>query len=176
MARNIEIKARVLDPETLEERVRSVATEGPFTIHQDDTFFQCESGRLKLRDFGDGSGELIYYRRANRPEPRESFYLRSATSSPGDLREVLTLAYGSTGRVVKRRTLYFAGRTRVHLDRVVDLGAFVELEVVLRADESASAGIVEAREIMSSLGIGEHELVSESYVELQHQSVQRDHR
>ena len=32
------------------------------------------NGRLKLREFGDGSGELIAYERANDAEPKESRY------------------------------------------------------------------------------------------------------
>ena len=57
MARNIEVKARVADLAALSEAAAAIATEGPFEIRQDDTFFRCETGRLKLRDFGDGTGE-----------------------------------------------------------------------------------------------------------------------
>ena len=48
----------------------------------------------------------------------------------------LSLAYGQVGRVRKYRTLFLVGRTRVHLDRVEDLGHFLELEVMLVGDES----------------------------------------
>src|SRR6476661_8356743 len=103
MARNIEIKARVADPAALASRVAAIADSGPFAIFQDDTFFACQTGRLKLRDFGDGTGELIHYRRANLAGPKESFYLLSPTSAPANLRESLRLANGISGRVVKHR-------------------------------------------------------------------------
>src|SRR5205085_2527184 len=131
MKRNIEIKARVEDLARLATKVAAIADAGPTEILQDDTFFKCDSGRLKLRSFPGGTGELIFYRRANQQGPKESFYLRSPTSAPDELRESLALAYGAVGRVKKRRTLFLVGRTRVHLDQVEALGEFLELEVVL---------------------------------------------
>ena len=76
MARNIEIKARVESIEALARKAAAIADEGPIEIIQDDTFFRCESGRLKLRAFSSEEGELIFYRRANQHGPKESFYLR----------------------------------------------------------------------------------------------------
>jgi adenylate cyclase class IV len=76
--------------------------------------------------------------------PKESFYLRSPTTAPEVLRESLTLAYGRTGHVEKHRTLFLAGRTRIHLDRVSGLGHFLELEVVLEENEPFEAGVREA--------------------------------
>ena len=70
------------------------------------------------------------------------------------------------GRVVKRRELLLAGRTRIHLDQVEHLGSFVELEVVLREDENAAAGEREARELLDALGIPFDALVSEAYIDL----------
>ena len=74
MARNIEIKARVENVGVLAPMIADVATEGPLEIAQDDTFFNCESGRLKLRAFSNDSGELIFYQRVNQAGPKESFY------------------------------------------------------------------------------------------------------
>jgi len=55
--------------------------------------------RLKLRALASDSGELIFYRRANLPGPKESFYVRSPTSAPDALRDALSMAYGEIGRV-----------------------------------------------------------------------------
>ena len=169
MARNIEIKARIESVESLLPRCAALATEGPFEIRQDDTFFRCSTGRLKLRDFLDGRGELIFYRRSDASGPKESFYLRSETSTPAALRESLVLAYGEAGRVRKRRTFFLAGRTRIHLDRVEGLGDFLELEVVLDEGERGEAGRLEAEALMTRLGIGIGDLVEGAYVDLQRQ-------
>ena len=166
MARNIEIKARIERIGALAPRVAAVATEGPFEIAQDDTFFRCESGRLKLRVFSATQGVLIFYRRANQQGPKESFYICTPTEDPQSLRECLSLAFGQVGRVVKHRTAYLVGRTRVHLDRVEGLGHFLELEVVLEENESVEAGVEEAHSLMVQLGVKPGQLIESAYVDL----------
>ena len=166
MIRNVEVKARIEDVDGLRARVVIAATGGPQEIPQDDTFFACEEGRLKLRDFLNGSGELIFYRRPDLAGPKESFFLKTSTAAPSELREVLTHAYGQAGRVIKHRTLFLIGRTRVHLDRVEGLRDFLELEVVLAADESLGDGTREAHSLMERLGISESCLVEVAYVDL----------
>jgi len=166
LARNVEIKARIENVALLAPRVAELAIEGPLEIAQDDTFFLCDNGRLKLRAFSNDSGELIFYRRVNQAGPKESFYLRSTTSSPETLRESLSLAYGQIGRIRKYRTLFLVGRTRVHLDRVEGLGHFLELEVMLVDDEPAEQGIKEAGELMEQLGIQPEQLIEGAYIDL----------
>ncbi|GFK94654.1 hypothetical protein NNJEOMEG_02501 [Fundidesulfovibrio magnetotacticus] len=166
MARNVEIKARIESLAALEPLAAALADRGPELIGQDDTFFVCPAGRLKLRDFGDGRGELIFYRREDKGGPKESFYTRTPTDSPGSLRGTLALALGEAGRVRKLRTLYLAGRTRIHLDRVEGLGDFLELEVVLEEGESAETGMAEARALMERLGVAPSALVAGAYADL----------
>lgn len=166
MARNIEIKARIPSVQALVPGAVVLATEGPIDILQDDTFFHCANGRLKLRAFSPTSGELIFYRRPDQQGPKESFYLRSPTTEPDTLRESLTLAYGQSGRVRKHRTLFLAGRTRIHLDRVEGLGDFLELEVVLQDGEASEVGVREAHEMMAALGVETAQLIEGAYVDL----------
>ena len=166
MARNIEIKAGIGNFEALQPKVAALADHGPVEIAQDDVFFRCEAGRLKLRTFAETVGELIFYQRPDLPGPKESFYVRSPAHEPAALREVLSRAYGEIGRVRKKRLLYRVGRTRVHLDSVESLGDFVELEVVLAERESPQAGIDVARQLMSQLGIEPAQFIEGSYLDL----------
>jgi predicted adenylyl cyclase CyaB len=175
VARNIEIKAHIDSVITLGERAAAFADEGPIEIQQDDTFFRCDAGRLKLRTFANGEGELIFYRRSDEQGPKESFYVRTPTAAPDSLREALTLAYGQTGRVRKRRTLFLAGRTRIHLDVVESLGHFLELEVVLRENEFTDAGVREAEELMQRLGVSPSQLIDRAYVDLLSPNATREH-
>jgi predicted adenylyl cyclase CyaB len=166
MSRNVEIKARIPSVASLIPQAAALADRGPIEIAQDDTFFRCQSGRLKLRTFSKDEGELIFYRRADQQGPKESFYLRTPTSTPEILRQTLALACGEIGRVRKHRTLFLIGRTRVHLDIVEDLGHFLELEVVLRDDEPAESGVREAEELMARLGVEVSQLIGRAYVDL----------
>jgi predicted adenylyl cyclase CyaB len=164
--RNIEIKARLASIEDILARTAAVADRGPIDIAQDDTFFRCADGRLKLRTFADGTGELIFYRRPDQAGPKESFYRRSPTAEPDSLRECLALAYGVVGRVIKHRRLFLAGRTRIHLDEVQGLGQFLELEVVLTENEAAADGVREAHDLMGRLGVRPDQLIEGAYLDL----------
>lgn len=170
MPRNVEIKARIDSVDALLARARAIADGGPTEIFQDDTFFACPNGRLKLRAFSESSGELIFYRRSDQAGPKESFYVISPTASPDTLREALSLAYGQSGRVRKHRTLFMAGRTRIHLDRVEGLGDFLELEVVLTEGETTESGVKVAHELLAQLGISSEQLIEGAYVDLLRQS------
>ena len=72
MARNVEIKARVDSLAAIEPIAAALSGQPPQALAQDDTFFACTQGRLKLRAFADGHGELIFYR-ADDAGPKESF-------------------------------------------------------------------------------------------------------
>ncbi|MFP3889282.1 class IV adenylate cyclase [uncultured Ralstonia sp.] len=166
MARNVEIKARVRDVAALVARAAAIAESGPQRIDQDDTFFACANGRLKLRQFSPERGELIHYFRANSAGPRVSNYHIVPTAAPDALRDTLAAAMGIAGRVIKTRQLYLAGQTRIHVDAVQDLGDFVELEVVLRDDQSEDDGVKIAHALMQALGIAETDLLDVAYVDL----------
>jgi len=166
MPRNIEIKARIESVESLAPLVARIADEGPTEIFQDDTFFACREGRLKLRTFSEHDGQLIFYQRSDSAGPKESFYIISPTSSPETLRQALSLAYGVVGRVRKHRTLFMVGRTRIHLDQVEGLGDFLELEVVLDEGEQHTAGIAVAHELLGKLAIPQSQLIDKAYVDM----------
>ncbi len=166
MPSNIEIKARLSDPVRTRELARSIATEGSVEIDQDDTFFNCPSGRLKLRQFSDGGGELIFYQRPDVAGPKQSNYLISPIDKPDLVRNALTAALGQIGRVKKHRTLYMHGRTRIHLDVVENLGDFLELEVVMHDGEHCEAGEAEANMLIKLLEIHPEEMIDGAYLDL----------
>lgn len=166
MPRNVEIKARVSSLDELTRRVAGIADSRPVETDQDDTFFVCPNGRLKLRELAADMGELIFYRRADTEEPKESFYVIVPTSAPAALREALTLAYGVAGRVRKHRIVYMIGNTRVHLDRVEGLGDFLEFEVVLSENNTLEHGMAVTNDLLDKLGIPHENLVKGAYVDL----------
>jgi predicted adenylyl cyclase CyaB len=166
MARNVEIKARIASVEALLPAARALADAPPEHIKQDDTFFVCAQGRLKLRDFGDGRGELIHYHRPDTEGPKLSDYVRVPTTDPAALREALRRGLGILGRVRKRRQVLRVGATRVHLDQVEGLGDFVELEVVLRDDQTEADGAAVAHTLLARLGIAPQQLVRGAYLDL----------
>lgn len=170
MARNVEIKAAVPDFARAGLALATLSPGPGLALSQEDTFFHCPGGRLKLRRFSAGAGELIYYERPDQAGPKVSDYRLVPITEPDRLRAVLAAAYGIVGVVRKRRTIRMVGRTRVHLDEVEGLGRFVELEVVLEDGEATERGVLEAHRLMVTLGIQEDQLVRQAYIDLRQAS------
>ncbi len=166
MKQNVEIKARISDIESLSVQVRAISDSRPEILNQEDTFFNSASGRLKLRRFSDSQGELIYYERSDSEDPTECRYLITSTSEPEIFIEILSRSNGILGIVRKTRTLYTIGQTRIHLDKVDELGEFIELEVVLHPDQSVADGICIANDLIKRLGIVKSDLVDSAYIDL----------
>jgi len=157
--RNLELKVRCSDSANLDALAKQALAGGAAyarTMRQRDTYFVVPRGRLKLREWwrqedgGDGSevgsyehGEagaaLISYARPDRSGSRFSDYQLVPVDDPQALIPVLAGALGVRAVVEKRRVLYRYGDTRIHLDLVTGLGAFVELETMLPSGEQAAA-------------------------------------
>lgn len=166
MARNVEVKARVGDLSAVRRIAASLARKPGMALEQTDTFFVVPRGRLKMREFGDGSGELISYERPDDTGPKTSRYRKVSCPDPAGLVDLLAMVLPVRGQVRKRREVLLVGRTRVHLDEVERLGTFVELEVVLEDGESVEAGEREAKALMAELSIPPSALVSGAYIDL----------
>ena len=136
MNRNIEIKARASDFHDQMKRAAGIAGSGPERFRQEDTFFTCPDGRLKLRVLEPRRGELIYYQRRDVSGPKECRYRIARTREPGTMRRILAEVLGVLGVVSKTRTVYLVGQTRIHFDDVDNLGCFIELETVMEPDQS----------------------------------------
>jgi adenylate cyclase class IV len=92
--------------------------------------------------------------------------VRAPSTEPSALREALTRGLGVLGRVRKTRTLLMIGATRVHLDRVEGLGDFLELEVVLRDNQTEADGVAVAQALLGRLGVAPSQLVRGAYLDL----------
>jgi predicted adenylyl cyclase CyaB len=166
MAKNIEIKARIQDKNdciAIAERLSGAEAE---IIKQEDTFFNCDKGRIKLRVFSKEKGLLIFYNRPDITGPKISEYHTTFTNEPDRLLCVLEKSYGSCGKVCKTRMLFHIGRTRVHIDLVDSLGDFMEFEVVLKEHENIIDGETKAKELMALFNISEADLISGAYVDM----------
>jgi predicted adenylyl cyclase CyaB len=166
MPSNIEIKARITDLKKIEVLVAGLSDTPPKRLEQRDTFFRCETGRLKLREIGTGESELIFYSRADVTGTKQSDYEIAPVTDAAKLKSVLEQALGETVVVEKTRLLYLIGQSRVHLDTVKGLGSFLELEVVLQEGQSPGEGHAIAHDLMQQLGIQETDLIATAYADM----------
>ncbi len=166
MPSNIEIKARARDFPKQRKLVTGLSVSAPENIRQEDIFFWTPRGRLKLRMVPEQPGELIYYERSDIQGPKPSHYTVARVEQPENLKIALGAALGVRGVVRKQRTVFMVKKTRVHLDEVEGLGAFLELEVALKPGASVNEGKAVARKLMRALEIQETDLVDSSYIDL----------
>jgi adenylate cyclase class IV len=166
MPSNVEWKARARDVGRQGALAAGLAGGAGELLEQVDTFFHVPHGRLKLRTFDRSRGELIYYHRPDQAGPRQSTYSLVATDRPDALGVTLAQALGVRGVVRKRRRLFLAGPSRIHVDEVEGLGAFLEVEVVLRPGQPAAEGERIAAALRQDLEVRDEDLVERAYIDL----------
>lgn len=164
----VEIKARTT--RTTEQRALLLAKGAEFkgTDHQIDHYFNVPEGRLKLRS-GNIEHSLIFYRRNNQAGPKDS----SVALTKIDRQELadsfaatLDQALGTWVKVDKQREIYFIGNVKFHLDKVVGLGSFIEIEAIGEAADQRRELLQQCQEYMAYLGVQADELVENSYSDL----------
>src|SRR5918911_5703523 len=164
--RNVELKARDPDPGRSVERCMALGAEDRGELRQRDTYFAAPHGRLKLREQEPGGAELIAYERADTAQARESRYRIAPVAEPDALRDALDAALGTTVVVDKRRRLFLWQGVRIHLDRVDELGAFVELEGVAPAGSDLAREAELVARLREELDIRDEAIESGSYADL----------
>jgi len=163
---NIEVKCPLADREAVEDRLRALGAGWHWTDRQTDTFFAVPTGWLKLREPAGGFAELISYRRSTEDSgPRRSEYDVVPVDDPGLVKRLLSRVLPVDGVVEKTRTLWFHGHTRIHLDRVENLGEFLELETVVD-DISPEEARAEADRLIEALELPREEFLAVPYRDL----------
>ncbi|HBB67294.1 MAG: hypothetical protein A2X28_06540 [Elusimicrobia bacterium GWA2_56_46] len=165
MPSNIEIKARAGDWERQLELARTLADKTE-ELTQEDTFFNCPEGRLKLREIKGGESYLIFYLRSDLKGPKGSVYYPSPVKDPATMKSLLGAALGFGKTVKKKRRLFLAGATRIHFDEVEGLGRFIELEVCMKTGAGLAEGEAVVGSFMERLGIAEKDLLEGAYADM----------
>ncbi len=140
------------------------------TDHQIDTYFKVPHGRLKLRE-GNIENNLIYYEREDNSDAgglKESRYIvYSLDPSASSLKELLMKALGPLVVVEKEREIYFIDNVRFHIDRVKNLGSFVEIEATDKQGTMSKEKLLEQCAFFLELfKIPQDDLIPASYSDL----------
>ncbi len=174
--RNLELKVRC-EPGGIDGilvRLQSLLCSPIEHLHQVDTYLKVPHGRLKLREFHSLSSppvaeraELIAYHRPSETGSRFSTY--EVVPIPGRhaaaLLRSLLMTHDELVRIDKQRQVAVVGHTRVHLDRVLGLGEYVELETVIAGIDDAQ-GAAEQAQVIAALGLDRLPSVAGSYSDL----------
>jgi predicted adenylyl cyclase CyaB len=166
VGKNVEIKAFLDDVVEFEKLVEAISDSNVQILNHHDVFFNCFSGRLKLRIFNDAYGELISYHRMDSDAPVASSYNIFPTDDPAGLKISLESSLGISGEVIKERHLYSYRNARIHVDRVECLGSFLEIEDVLNEEDHIDQGIFLIDELTEKLSINKTSLIDVAYVDM----------
>ena len=160
---NIEIKMRLADRGGMEVRLRELGACLEWVKHQVDTFYAVPRGWLKLREQEGDRPELIAYERpTDNAGPRASDYDLAPLHEAEHWKRFLGRFLDQEVVVRKERALWLYRHTRIHLDRVEELGDFLELETVVRDLTVAEAG-VENQQVIETLGLDPKAYVAVPY-------------
>lgn len=163
---NIEIKARCSHQDRIRQILSDKGADFRGTDHQIDTYFQVPHGRLKLRQ-GSIENNLIHYDRPDQAGPKASEVHLYACQDSDALKATLTAALDTKVVVDKQREIYFIDNVKFHLDRVDQLGTFVEIEAI---DSDGSIGRGKLNEqcdyYLNLFNIQEEDLLQNSYSDM----------
>ena len=137
------------------------------TDRQRDTYFVVPEGRLKLRE-GNIENALIFYLRDDQHNPKKSRVMLAPVSDIAPLKEILSILFDVLAVVNKEREIYYIGNVKFHLDRIADLGTFVEIEAIDNTDNRSDDELMaQCRRYMEILNIHEVDLLKGSYSDMQ---------
>ena len=163
---NLEIKAYCADLLKAENIALSIGAEKKWRHEQSDTYFKVEKGKLKLRQVNGKPAELIFYERPYIKESKISHYSIYRTSNADELSALLSNFLKTDLVIVKNRTLFLWYNVRIHLDRVNNLGTFIEFEAVMDNEENVSSSPDRIQFLLNTFSIKNNDLVSKGYYEL----------
>src|SRR4051812_13377587 len=165
-SRNLELKALDPDPARTLGAALALGAADQGVLRQRDTYFHAVQGRLKLREAPPALAELISYARVDQAGPKVSTYRIVPVADPAALTAALDDALGIRVVVEKERRLLVHRNVRIHLDRVAQLGDFVELEAVAAGIGGLAAEAQKVEELRAALGLEDRLLVARGYADL----------
>lgn len=163
---NIEIKARCPDSDLVRKVLKQRNAIFKGEDHQIDTYFNCQHGRLKLRE-GNIEHHLIHYNREDEAGPKQSMVTLYRPQPNSMLKEILIKSLGILAIVDKKREIYFIENVKFHIDKVERLGSFVEIEAIDSTGEIGKEKLTEqCKGFMELLGIQSTDLIEWSYSDM----------
>lgn len=163
---NIEIKAECSDHERIRNILVSRNADFKGVDHQIDTYFKVQHGRLKLRE-GNIENALIYYKREEKKGPKEAKVTLFPVTSDSPLKEVLKKSLDVLIIVDKLRGIYFIDNVKFHLDEVLNLGKFIEIEAIdLDGNIGKEKLLEQCNDYLDLFKIPKDNLISGSYSDL----------
>jgi len=162
MPTNLELKIRVTSHQSLKKILKQIGARSKGLLKQKDVYYSIPNGLLKLR-IENGYESLIFYNRNENDKNRWSdFEFLKFANSNGE--KFFKKLFDVEVIVNKKRELFYYDDTRIHLDKVNNLGNFLELEtLVINGKVDAQKRFAK---IISLLKLDESKQIRKSYRDL----------
>ena len=160
---NFEIKVKISGMSDMEQTLKKVGAVYQRDMHHTDYYFKMGDFKEKIREIDENEVQSISYKRIEIMGRKESKYdIKNITQEEKrtllNQKKVLCV-------VDKVRKLWISKNTRIHLDKVLGLGCFLELETVIK-NISAKKGRTEFKEVLELLKIDTKKAIPYSYSDL----------
>ncbi len=129
MPLNLELKVKLNSLKQIENNLQKLKAEFIKELNQKDVYYKIAKDLVKLR-IENGEQSLIRYNRDEKGKDRFSDYEVLYFSS-GNGEKFLNNLFKVEAVVEKKRLLYMYDNTRIHIDKVKELGYFLELETLV---------------------------------------------
>lgn len=165
--KNIELKVRLDNSKRIISDIRKIGAKFKLRMHQVDTYYNCKTGHIKMRENNNKDFELIFYQRPDKMSSRISnyFLLKMKRNKAEMMKNILSQALGVRNIIRKIRNLWIYKNTRIHIDKVDGLGNFLELETVV-GNQKIEMARIEHKKLIELLALSKFKKVSKSYTDL----------
>lgn len=160
---NLEIKVPIKNVKKLIKIVEENGGKLIYSSRQIDVYYKINNGRLKIRD-SSGEKSIIFYDRKEDGNERWSNFQVMKVANPKLWINFFDNFLERFIVVDKYRTLYHLKNTRIHFDKVKNLGNFIELEVKVVSNKRNAR--LEFEEICKLLNLDKNNQVLKSYSDL----------
>ncbi|MFQ5822079.1 MAG: class IV adenylate cyclase [Candidatus Heimdallarchaeota archaeon] len=170
----IEVKVRVREPERIKNCLDLLGYEFLKKEHQEDTYFKSSFRSfketreiLRVRKQIPGSDVVTFKRPKLRSEIKAREEIEVNIDNSSEVIKLLTaLGYEPWITVEKEREIYRFDKFTISLDKVKDLGHFMEIEAKIEETQSKLEVEQEIFNLLNRIGISKNLIAGRSYFEL----------
>ncbi len=162
MPTNLELKIRVTSHQSLKKILEQIGAENKGMLNQKDVYYSIPNGLLKLRIENRYESLIFYNRNENDKNRWSDFEVLQFANAKGE--KFFNNLFDVEVIIKKKRELFYYDDTRIHLDKVNNLGKFLELETrVINGKADAKKRF---EKIISLLKLDESKQIRKSYKDL----------
>jgi len=155
---NLELKIKIDKSKQLEKTAVAIGALFKDTLNQKDVYYKFGKGLLKLR-IENGEYYLIKYLRDEKGKRWSNYDILKIEGK--NVEKYLSEIMKVEATVEKKRKLFLYKNTRIHLDKVKNLGEYLELETVVSGNKLIAEK--EFLEVINLLKLNTDKQIKSSY-------------